>query len=84
MAAPTYYPIWTSPTAINSDDQGAYIEYILENESAVSDLPTQGDTFGGPRPGSLALLPPASGAAAKLYVLGTDRTWSELCALPSE
>lgn len=78
-----YSVIYCSPVGINTDDKGAYMEFLLQSEAAVADLPTQGDVFGGPRPGSLALLPPASGGSATLYVLGVDRTWSQLCTLPS-
>ena len=78
----TYSVIYSSPVGINSDDKGAYMEFLLTSAEAVADLPTDGSVFGGPRPGSLALLPPESGGAATLYVLGVDRTWGELCTLP--
>ena len=77
-----YSVIYCSPVGVNTDGEGAYMEFLLTDESAIAELPTQGSVFGGPRPGSLALLPPASGGSATLYVLSTERTWGALCTLP--
>lgn len=58
------------------DDDGIYAEFICDDVSDVSDLPTtQSATFGfKPRPGSVALICDTSA----LYVLSPSRSWVEL------
>ena len=58
------------------DDDGIYVEFICDDESDISNLPTTfSSTFGfKPRPGSVALICYTSA----LWLLKPSREWIEL------
>ena len=59
-----------------ANDEGIYIEYVCDNVSDVSTLPTGKESGGSdrPRPGSVAIVT----AAAEIYVLSNAREWVQL------
>lgn len=70
--------IFTDTSSLNSDGAGICTVYIADDATALAALPTVGDTFSGPRPGSLALCLNDAQNRKAWYILSAARDWEFL------
>lgn len=70
--------IFSDSSSINADGSGTFTVYLADNALGLAALPTVGDTFSGPRPGSLALCLADSQNRKAWYILSGARAWEFL------